>query len=144
MIRNATELDIPELLCFAKEFLEYYPIDFGGNLTTIEPLLVKMVHSDILIVYEDGGVIVGVIGGIISPHLYSSTSIAAYETFLWVSKEYRNIGIADILINEFENKSMEEGCDIVIMTSTTRTPTFEKYLLISGYSPVETSYMKRI
>lgn len=136
MIRRATLDDLDECLRLGLEFHAYspwsiYPVDqaelraFMGGLT----------QRGVILLSDDG-----ILGGFLNPLYFNPSILAGIELFWWA-----RTGGAD-LRDAFEAWAIEQGAQGVAFSglADSRAKAIERVFRRAGYTPVETSYYKRV
>ena len=144
IIRDVEARDIPYVVKYAQDFMEYYPVPLDYNIDDLMQTLIQVAENGIFLVAEKDGIIVGGLGAIVAPHYYAPMHLIASELFLWVDEGHRNSTIGPRLLKSFEEVAEEVGCKYISMTSTVRTPNFKDYLERKGYREAETSYLREV
>ena len=144
IIRDVEVRDGMRVLEYAKDFMEYYPVDIDYTDYDLLKVLEDISEAGIFKVAEKDGEIVGGVGGHITPYPYSPRNLVGTEMFLWVDEDHRGSMVGPRLLKEFEKACIQRGCKFISMTSTKRTPKFKDYLHRVGYMEVETSYIKGV
>lgn len=143
-VRQATLDDLPILKDVAIKFLEYHPAMQGGNEEEVFDVVANLITEHTILLAEDDNKFVGALGYVISPTIYRPSVISANEVFLWVEEDYRKTGVADLLVELFEDDAKDNGCSQVTMSSTSKTEFFESWMKSKQYKCVEIAYMKEI
>lgn len=146
IIRKATLEDLDFIVEEGIKFLEYHPMNLQidldiDNLYTLGELLIK---EHILLIAEEGTTRLGMISGLVTPHIYNPSCLVVQELFWWVLPEHRTTTAALKLLKAFEQEAKKQGADVIAMVSTVYTPTLDKVYKRYNYRPVESSYFKEI
>ena len=144
IIRDVEDKDANKIRQYANDFMDYYPLKIDYEEYDLLKTLEVISDTGIFLVAEKDDEVVGVVGGIITPHPYAPMHLLGTEMFLWVDKEHRKSTVGPRLLKEFENKCKQKECNYIVMTSTIHTPNFKKYLTKHSYIEVETSYIREI
>jgi GNAT superfamily N-acetyltransferase len=144
MIRQVKIEEIPKVVWFMKEF------EKESKFVTVKPeyaipLWEKTISTGIgtMFILEEGGEMIGGIGGFKSPIPHSG-EMTAVETFWFVTPKKRGRGIG--LLNAFECWAKEQGCKKIAMIhlADSFSDRLEKFYLRYGYELVEKHYIKEI
>jgi len=136
--------DLNELMAYGKEFIKYHPAGLKWNPKHIRGVLYDMVMNHVVLVDIEGGKIRGSIGGQVTPNPFDPEEIHLAEMFWWVGEEYRKGLVGLRLMEAFEEVGRILKCTSVVMTTTTLTPTLDKYYKRKGYEHYESTYMRRV
>lgn len=141
MIRVATESDIPRLLEMAQRFHREseYREHLGANAEKMEQLGRQLIANNGVLIAEQDGKIVGMIGYYIYPHFISGEIIAG-EVFWWVEPEHRGEGKA--LLAEAESRARSAGATKMQMIAP-NDRVGELYRRL-GYNFVESTYQRSL
>jgi hypothetical protein len=140
-IRTAKLRDMPELLRMAERFIE--TTEYRGliafNPEQVENLMGALIQRPdaLLIVADDGGALVGMIGFICYRHMVSAERVAS-EAFWWSEKP--RVGLK--LLRAAETWAEEQGAEIIQMIAPNGR-VGEVYRR-SGYAPIETHWQRRV
>lgn len=144
IIRDVEDRDAEKVRKYANDFMAYYPLEITYDETQLLQVLEYISDNGVFLVAEKDDVVVGGVGGALTPHPYAPMHLLGTEMFLWVDEEHRKSTVGPRLLKAFEAKCKEAGCSYVTMTSTIHTPNFKKYLAKNNYLEAETSYIKEI
>lgn len=144
IIRSVQADDQEVVLKWAEEFIEYHPLDMKWDRNHIISRLNDVFDNGIFLIAEKDNVPIGSILGVIQPHFYDPTKRVLTEMAWWVDTNYRNGTVGMRLLKAFEDKGKQNGCDIIIMTSTINTPKLPNILEKKGYSLMEHSYARKL
>lgn len=137
--------EIENLIPLAKAFIaesgEDIPFDPDHFKETWEQILAS--DAGAIIKYEKDGKIIGALGFLVYKDILSG-ELKSTETFWFVSKEFRGVGL--LLFDEFERISKERGVKRIMMAHLSKlTPERLKTLYLKkGYREVETYYERSI
>lgn len=144
MIREATPEDIPALLEMGEEFHResgwgewagYDRESWGASLKEF----VASPHWTVLVADKAG--LVGFICGVKMP-LYFNRNVSVVQELLWWARPEHRDGVGRELLDAFH-----QGADIGFQTVSRTTPRFkavERLLRMLGWTPVETTFLKRL
>src|SRR5688572_32542185 len=68
-----------------------------------------LIEDSVLVVYELGGVVMGMLGVIIVPFLFNPNYLTAGEVIWWVEPEVQSAGLGEELLLAIEPKLREKG-----------------------------------
>jgi len=144
MIRYVTAEDSDFVLESAKKFIEYQPTPLSWDEDHVSRVLEHIANEGSFLIHENSeGIPTGMVGVIYTPHVFDPTAMVGTEVFLWVDEKYRNGFTMIRLLKAMESECDGMGCDQVIMSSTSLTPKFGKFLTNRmGYDQFETAYIK--
>ena len=113
------------------------------NSDALANSLRQFIASDIAVVMvtEQNGNVVGVIGGVVGPH-YLTGGKSASELFWWVEPEHRGVGLP--LLRAYEDEAQERGAQYSGMICPFGSSNVEKIYSKSGYVPLETIFFKEM
>lgn len=143
-IREATEADVPALVTLGMAFLResVYAAHVGENPAQAEKVAQYLLaHPDgAVLVAEVDGTVIGMIGLMVVPHLFSG-ELTAGEVFYYINPDHR--GSAGLrLLKAAEQWAKDAGAVAIQMIA----PTARVCVLYErlGYTAIETNYTKRI
>jgi GNAT superfamily N-acetyltransferase len=141
MIRLATEADIPRLLEMGLRFRREtgYSKHIEENPEQMERLVRQIIAADGVLVSEQAGEVIGMIGYVLYPHFLSGELIAG-EVFFWVEPGHRGDGLR--LLRGAEKRAKDRGANRMQMIA----PTDRVGRLYGrfGYEFVEATYQKNL
>jgi len=143
IVRVAESQDIPwiagELKTFSGEIKSPYPSTDKEAHTFLQ----NMLDHHVIFVAEKNGVPAGVIGGLISPHLYNKDVHILSEIFWWVIPEHRKSRAGLLLLNAF-TKFGREVAQIVTISKTNLSPINDRVLNRRGYDFRESTFAMEV
>jgi len=139
--------DISRVISLGLEFYDegFLPGRFSPkHFTQTWEKLLKM-QIGILIGAEQGGEIIGTIGGVMTPDP-NDGALVAQEMFWFVAKEYRKGSTGKRLIEAFEQTAKDKGARQVMMVRLANDlgEKIDTFYRMSGYEPKEVHYMKTL
>jgi len=142
MIRDATIADVPALVAMGQQFrAELYAETLGDNPAQLAAMASHLITSadGLLLVAEDAGALVAMIGFLIFPHFLSGERTGA-EVFWYVDPAKRGIGVR--LLKRAEAWAIAHGVARIQLVAPTRDVgvLYERL----GYQPMETAYMRTV
>src|SRR5271154_2715246 len=119
MIRNATSEDIPRMVEMGQQFLaeSTYSKFLSNNPVQMAHLMELILKGGEILVSEDSGKIVGMIGYFLHDHFISGEKFSG-EVFWWVSPEYRGVGLQ--LLKTAEHHAKRAGAKKMQMIAPTK------------------------
>jgi GNAT superfamily N-acetyltransferase len=143
VIRPALESDIPRLLEMGSRSLREGPykgkiIDNPEVAAALAFQVIKNQQGQVLVA-EEGGQLIGLLGYAIFPHYYTGEKTAA-EIMWWVEPEHRRSFTALALFRRAEAEARQAGCATMQFTAPTEevARAYEKM----GYTALEVAYYK--
>jgi len=146
IIRDAEEADIPFIVGEGIKFLEHHPMNLqeGVDKEYLLSLATLLIKEHIVLIAEEGDSKMGMIAGLVTPHIYNPKHLGVQELFWWVLPEYRTSKAGLKLFKVFEERAIELNASFIAMVSTIYTPTLDKVYKRYNYRPVESSYFKEL
>ncbi|MEB1529892.1 N-acetyltransferase family protein [Xanthomonas sp. WHRI 7945] len=146
MIRAATETDVPAIVAMSRKF--YATTDFPGfadmDNDTVAELVRTLMHS-VMLVAEEGGELVGMVGAIVAPFMFNQNRRAAYEVVWWVEPGVQRSGLGRSLLRAADEAAAALGASgMEMLTLDTSPPQAAALLASEGYRPAQTSHFKRL
>jgi GNAT superfamily N-acetyltransferase len=146
MIRIAVEDDVPRIVEMSRKFYattsyaEHAPMDDE----TVAALARQLMDS-VMLVAEEGGKVVGMVGLVVAPFMFNNSINAAYEVVWWVEPEAQGAGVGKQLLAAVDTACVARGASIVVMVTLASSPPQAAALYErAGYAHSETSYTKRL
>jgi len=148
LIRDAKITDLPILLDMGERFFNasefvkvtiYDPISFQSTA-------LQLIDSDILLVGEDDGKVVGMIGALVYPLYFNQSHITGQEMFWWVDEDKRKSKVGRDLLRVLEQRAKDMGANSFAMISldSMNPKLMDRVYKMKGYFPAEHTYYKRI
>lgn len=147
MIRKATHDDVDAVVAMGARFYETTTYkDWSPFCPDSSRTLVEMVVDEgVLLIAEEAGKPVGMVGLVVAPFFYNRALKAAYEVFWWVEPHARGGLAAWRLLKGIEPACRELGCASIQMTMLSSSPDQARALYErAGYRHTETSFTKVI
>jgi GNAT superfamily N-acetyltransferase len=108
-------------------------------------LLEMLLEHGVLLVADDGGEVVGMVGLIVSPFPFNLAVKTAHEVMWWVNPEARATGAGHALLRAVEPACREAGVVAIQMIHLANSPPQAAILYgRAGYDHSETSYIKAL
>lgn len=143
MIREATTEDIPRLVEMGSRSLREGPykdqVEDNPEASAKLALHVISTQNGRVLVAEENGILVGLLGFILFPHYFSGV-LTAGEVMWYTEPEFRQSFTSLALLRAAERMARHLGAKRMQFTAPTRevAAAYEKL----GYSPIEVSYQK--
>jgi GNAT superfamily N-acetyltransferase len=147
MIRPATGADVPAIVAMSELF--YRTTSYAAwapfDAETVENLANTLTDSHIMLVAEDEGRLVGMVGLFVAPFMFNASLTGAYEVVWWVEPGAQGAGIGKALLAAIEPACAERGVHSVQMVHLDSSPpqaaaSYERM----GFRHTESSYTKVI
>ena len=147
-VRKATPDDRYLVLAMGANFYAntHYPEAVTAHDTeSVLSLIDAMTGTGTLIIAEDGGQAVGMVGLAIGPFLFNADFPMAYEVMWWVDPECRGKGAGKALKQAAGPACAAAGAKGMHMIHLANSPPQAAAMyLADGFAPTETSFFKRI
>lgn len=146
-IRKAVPQDFPKILPMAEAFynttthVASIPFDFDSVLD----YYLMMLDLGFILVAENEGELVGMIGCFVQPFLLNKNYKMCTEAMWYVTPDHRAKTVARELMVSAEEEAEALGCDKMVMSALSTSPTgIDAYYKRRGYELSETAYVKEI
>lgn len=143
IVRRATAGDVPRIVQMGGQFYattKYAPPYCEQSATVIVQL---MLDSGILLVADDEGELIGMVGLVLSPFAFNFAYRSAAEVMWWVDPEARTGGAGLALLRAVDAACIDAGVHHQEMKSLATSPAHVDTLYRRlGYTPSEHSYTK--
>ena len=104
--------------------------------------LLDLKLGEIYVVRRDTQTVVAVLGATFTPDMFSGVPTAA-ETFWYVLPEFRKTGAGLILLDHFESRAKQLGCEEILMVHFAHLgASLQKLYESRGYSLLEQTFRK--
>lgn len=144
--RRAKTTDIDWLIDQLKQFSRHYGTkkDLLGDEEHARAGLKNTIENHLLLIAEkpEFGP-VGLIAGIVTPHLYNPKIKILAELFWWVEPRHRRSAAGLLLLEDFISWG-KENSDWITFGVMTNTPVKEEALLERGFALTERSYLLEV
>lgn len=143
MIREATEVDLPDIVRLGSQSLIDGP--YAGVIKDVPAQAEKcariVMAAGKILLSEEEGKVVGLLGFIFARHHFSDQPYAA-ELMWYVMPEHRKGGDAIKLLWEAEKKAAEMGAESFLFTAPNEdvSALYKRF----GYKKLEVTYQKQI
>lgn len=145
IVRDATRDDIPRIVEMARQF--YAQTTYAAIVPLADEsaagLAVLMMDAGVMLVAEEAGAIVGMVGLFIEPFTFNITKTSATEIVWWVDPVFQNKGAGKALLAAIEPACRGRGADMIRMMCL--TPDGEVAAAVyqrMGYLPTENAFTK--
>lgn len=139
LLHTEVEVIRPLLEAFNREsgYNQKAPVDLSLLAHVIER------GSAVVFVYLSKDQIVGTLGALIGPSLFSPSELRAQELFWYVKKEHRAHSLSGIkLLKAYEAWSQERGADSLTAVALDQLPEVVNIYERTGYKKLETHFLK--
>ena len=142
-VRQATQDDVPRIAAMSAKF--YRTTSYAGwasfNPDTVHDLASNLAENHVMLLAEDAGEVVGMVGLFVAPFMFNSDVTAAYEVVWWVDPEAQGRGAGKALLAAIEPACAASGCRAIQMVHLASSPPqaaaiYERM----GYTHTESSY----
>lgn len=144
-VRQATQNDVPRIVEMSAKFYETtsYARWAPFNPDTVHDLAANLAENHVMLVAEEGGDLVGMVGLFVAPFLFNGDITAAYEVVWWVDPQAQGRGAGKALLAAIEPACEGRGCRAIQMVHLASSPPqaaaiYERL----GYRHTESSYTK--
>lgn len=145
-IRLATVADESQLLDMGAEFyaVTAYPERAPYDRETVRELI-RLMHQGVFVVADCDGVLLGMVGLIVTPFLFNASVLSAHEVMWWVDPAAVGNGIGGRLLSAAETVARERGAVIMQMIHLPASPpAAAKLYERAGFTQSEVSYTKAL
>jgi Acetyltransferases len=147
MIRAATSTDLRRIVEMSEQF---YAKTKYHHFAEFDPLSVAvlaetLIDYGVLLLYELDGNVVGMVGLVLTPFLFNSSRIGAYEIVWWVEPEAQGLGVGRDLLEAVEPACREKSADLALIQMVhlnNSPPQAARMYEHLGYQHSESSYTK--
>lgn len=141
MIREAVDSDIPRIVEMGSRSLREGPYcdQVGDSPKTTAALCQQVLETGKILVAEEDGNVVGVLGFVVFPHYFSAEPTAG-ELIWYVEPEYRQSFISLSLLRKAQSMARNMGAKRMQFTAPTEE--VGKAYESLGYKKVEVTYQK--
>jgi len=146
IIRKATLDDSPVILKQLKDSSDFYdskhPL-YGNDEVHSHNIVTGLIKEHVFFVAEKEGEVIGLIAGMLVPHIYNQNLMTLTQMFWWVKPEYRHGKTGLRLLNAY-TEAGEEKADWIICTTHKHTPIKDRSFLKRGFHLNEKSFLKEM
>ena len=148
IVRKATNSDskwiLGQLSVFSKFFESKYQLFSGEANETDLATLSFMINDHLFLVAErEDGVLLGLVSGLYSPHLFNPNIKVLTETFWWVDEQHRGTRAGYLLLKEFIRIGRED-CQWILMTLEKKSPVHDEALIKLGFKEKEKIFLMEV
>ncbi|MGX5731963.1 N-acetyltransferase family protein [Pseudoxanthomonas beigongshangi] len=146
-VRHATLKDVPGIVEMSAKF--YATTTYAQwaefNPETVHDLASNLTENHVMLVAEDGGQLVGMVGLFAAPFMFNADAMAAYEVVWWVDPDAQGQGTGKALLAAIEPACAAKGCRAIQMVHlSTSPPQAAAIYERMGYRHSESSYTKAL
>ena len=129
---------------FYEESLREYKLSFDWD--TLTNTITTFINSHIGLVAEKDGVIIGVIGGVVTNSIFDAKQKVGQEAIWYVDKSERKGTVGIRLLKAFEEECKKRGVNFVIMICMCNlyTELLDRYYKSKHYQLLENHYIKEV
>lgn len=144
-VRPATEADSAVILDMSRRF---YATTSYASITpmsdeSVERIIVMLTEDGVMLVAEEDGVVIGMVGLAILPFTFNTDVKIAAEVVWWVEPDSQGAGAGKALLAAIEPACWERGvAAIQMMLLASSPPQAEMLYARAGYAPSERSFTK--
>lgn len=147
MIRKATHSDLAKIVGMAERFYATTCYsnwsDFDAD-TTFD-LAINLIENHVMLVAEQDGDVVGMVGLVVAPFMFNANCRSAHEVVWWVNPEAQGSGVGKELLAAIEPACRAKGANAIQMVMMANSPPkaqaiYERF----GYGHSETSFTKEL
>lgn len=145
IVRHATREDIPRIVEMAGLF--YADTSYAAIVPMAEEmaagLAIVMMDTGVMLVAEDEGRVVGMVGLIVEPFTFNMSATMASEIVFWVEPTAQRSGIGRQFITAIEQPCRGRGVNIIVMKTLATSPPQARAIYESeGYYASEHAFTK--
>lgn len=145
MIREASYQDIPSIVDMSRKFYATTSYSAWADFSaeTVAALTRTLIDTGVMLVAEEDGENVGMVGLFIGPFMFNSDHVAAYEVVWWVNPSAQGAGVGKALLEAIEPACRAKGASTVQMVALASSPPQASAMYErAGYTHSESSYTK--
>jgi N-acetylglutamate synthase-like GNAT family acetyltransferase len=145
-IRAATLDDMPVIFKYLKDSSAFYQTKhqlYGNDPVYAQRILKGLIEEHVFYVAETEGTIIGLIAGMLVPHIFNQDLLTLTQIFWWVKPEYRHGKTGLMLLNAF-NEHGERDADWIICVTHKDTPINDRSFIKRGFHLKEKNFLKEI
>lgn len=129
------------LKAFAAEYPA--PLAIYGTDEHAEALVGTLIRDQyVALAVDESGASLGLIAGVLGPHLYNPALRIATELWWWVTPPARGSSAGARLLADFEGWAASQGADAIAMTLESSSPVRDDSLERRGYRMTERQFLK--
>lgn len=153
-VRQATSADTSYCLSLLKNFSKFYGLEkYAFYSDDIEDMTIKMstiINHHVVYVSEhinddtgEIGPLVGVIGGMLTPHFYNKNLTILTEMFWWVDEKHRKSRAGHDLIKTFIAAGKAHA-NLISFCLLEHSPIKASSIEVFGFKPIEKTFIMEI
>lgn len=140
-VRDATDEDLDAVLAMAADFCAAAGENYERAHTLVQIAGIR--HAGFLLVAENGGNVVGMLGAVAGPGLCSPDP-KMHEVCLWTVPGHRQGHALLQLLGEFDRRAQAAGVSGAQLSSLASSPpALARIYQRMGYEPTDSSFIKR-
>lgn len=143
IVRLATESDLPAILDMGAKFHAFSGESVPYCRQSAESSARSIMVMGFVLVAEDGGKLVGMLGVLVAPLFFNFAHTMAQELMWWVDEDERGSGAALRLIRAAEHEARNRGVSRLNMAHLANSPPHVSAIYARlGYTPRESMFCK--
>jgi RimJ/RimL family protein N-acetyltransferase len=144
-IREATVLDLADMVVGGKKFLQFICPDKKIDESNLYGVLHKLVTQGIVFLAVKDGEVIGGIGGNIVASTFWPEDILLHEVFWWVNEEHRGSSAALRLMKRFiDHGKAQPDISQIVMSMETISPLSDDAYLKRGFELKEKAFVMEV
>ncbi|GAB2493142.1 GNAT family N-acetyltransferase [Pseudoxanthomonas sangjuensis] len=146
-IRQATRDDVPAIVAMSEKFYAntVFAEWFEFNPETVADIAATLASGHVMLLAEQGGRVVGMVGLWVLPFVFNTRHCAAYEVVWWVNPDAQGSGVGKALLDAIEPACKERGAEVIHMVHMANSPPQAAALYERlGYAHSESAYAKKV
>lgn len=145
VVRRATESDREWVVMQTAAFLDYTAIGIPVDVEQLNKLFDRYLSdpTHYLLIATNKGERQGVAAAQLVPHPLNTKVMVFSETMWWVPPEHRSKGAGLILLDALDRIGTAKA-QLVVITTEHHSPLSGRTLTKRGYSPQETTHIKKV
>jgi hypothetical protein len=144
-VRRGTFDDIEDILVMLQEFAVFYNSRYSvyPDEEHAKKFLTSMVNDHLVLVCTHDGETIGLIAGMLLPHIFNPKIKTLVETFWWVQKDYRETRAGAMLLNEYVRFG-RQNVNWILATIEDNSPVRDETFLKRGFKLKEKSFLMEV
>ena len=144
IVRSAIDEDVADIVAMGRAFYDatHYAA-FSPYCPASARALIDVMRGGVLLVAQDNGELLGMVGLIVAPFPFNAAVKSAHEIMWWVNPDAQRSGVGRALLEAVEPACREAGAKLVQMTHLANSPPQAGALYERmGFTLCESSYSK--